>query len=266
MEDLPAVNEGLEECPPVMSPVPSFIKRVAAAGGMGDALFSEDSNTGDHPCRDPRRALTGLSGGATGSGAGGSEGSRAEADPAQPVSSGLGILGEVEARSLVEGLASLEYRHGDEHDTFFDPATRRVIKLTVPGGFGAKGGLEEYLQRMAWVNELFHDDWLFEGWVQFPNEALPRMVTSQPWYRVKPARPSPTLEEIDAYMWKANFLKAYDGAWIHRDREIMASDALPKNFVLDVAGFVQPIDVILLAPNESQWERLQHMVHNQPQA
>jgi hypothetical protein len=140
-----------------------------------------------------------------------------------------------------------------------------VIKLTLPGEFGAWGGLEEYLQRMAWVNELFDDDWLLEGWVQYPNEDLPRIVTSQPWYRVEASRPEPSLEEIDSYMWRVGFLKAYDGAWIHHTREIVASDALPKNFVLDVAGFVQPVDVILLAPTDDQWERLQNMARNQPQ-
>ncbi len=140
-----------------------------------------------------------------------------------------------------------------------------MIKLTLPGEFGAWGGLEEYLQRMAWVNELFDDEWLIEGWVRYPNEELPRLVTSQPWYRVQAAKPEPTFEEIDAYMWQAGFLKAYEGAWIHRDREIVASDAVPKNFVVDVAGYVQPIDVILLAPRDEQWERLQNMARSLPQ-
>jgi hypothetical protein len=88
---------------------------------------------------------------------------------------------------------------------------------------------------------------------------------AQPWYRVEAARPEPSMEEIDAYMWRAGFLKAYEGAWIHGEREIVASDALSKNFVLDVAGFVQPIDVILLAPKDDQWERLQNMARNQTQ-
>lgn len=259
-------NEPEPEAAAIVSQVPSFIKRVASSHEQQENQPDEQGNTGQGPCRNPLGALARLSRSALGSGLGGRESTRTQADSTQSISSGLGILGEIEVAPLLEGIASLEYRHGDEHDAFFDPASRRVIKLTVPGGFGARGGLEEYLQRMAWANEFFQDDWLFEGWVKFPNEALPRMVTSQPWYRVKPVKPSPTPEEIDAYMWQAGFLKAYDGAWIHREREIMASDALPKNFVLDVAGYVQPIDVILLAPSDSQWERLQNMVHNQPQA
>lgn len=92
--------------------------------------------------------------------------------------------------------------------------------------------MEEYLQRLAWSNEFFADDWLVEGWLRYPNEPAPRLVSSQPWYRVNPVRPEPTLAEIDAYMWRTGFLKAYDGAWVHAQLEIVVSDALPKNFVL----------------------------------
>ena len=140
-----------------------------------------------------------------------------------------------------------------------------MIKLTQPGEFGAWGGLEEYLQRLAWSNEFFDDDWLVEGWLRYPNEPAPRLVTSQPWYRVNPARPEPTLDEIDAYLWRMGWLKAYDGAWIHRDRQIAISDALPKNFVLDVAGYIQPIDLIILQPDDDQWDRLQNMTRSLPQ-
>ncbi len=89
-----------------------------------------------------------------------------------------------------------------------------------------------------------------------------RLVTSQPWYRVNPERPEPTLAEIDSYMWQMGWVKAYDGAWIHRDREIAISDALPKNFVLDVADHVQPIDLIILQPNAEQWQRLHDLAQS----
>ncbi len=140
-----------------------------------------------------------------------------------------------------------------------------MIKITQPGEFGAEGGLPEYLQRLAWSNEFFDDDWLVEGWLRYPNEPAARIVTSQPWYRVRPERPEPTLPEIDAYMWQQGWLKAYEGAWIHASREIVISDAMPKNFVLDVAGYVQPIDLIILKPSGEQWARLQDMARNLPQ-
>lgn len=119
---------------------------------------------------------------------------------------------------------------------------------------------------MVWANEFFGDDILFEGWLQYPNEASPRLITSQPWYRVSPERPEPTLAEIDTYMWRMGFLKAYDGAWVHADLEVVVSDALPKNYVLAAGGYVHAIDVILVTPTDTQWDRLQNMVRNLPQA
>lgn len=67
-------------------------------------------------------------------------------------------------------------------------------------------------------------------------------------------------------MWAKGFLKCYEGAWLHAQREIVASDAVPKNFVLAVGGFTHAIDVILLEPTASQLERLENMARNQAQA
>jgi hypothetical protein len=260
-----AGNESFSPSTVIASPVPDFVKQVAHSGALRDDRADVETIASDHPNRHPRGALARLRRGAAGQGHRGSEGPWAEADTSESLASSLGALAQLDAPIFVAGTAGLEHRNGAEHDAFFDPASGRVIKLTLPGEFGAWGGLDEYLQRMAWVNELFDDDWLFEGWVRYPNEDRPRLVTSQPWYRVRPEHPEPDMDEIDAYMWRAGFLKAYDGAWIHRDREIVASDAVPKNFVLDVADFVQPIDVILLAPDDEQWERLQNMARSLPQ-
>lgn len=52
-------------------------------------------------------------------------------------------------------------------------------------------------------------------------------------------------------MWQVGSLKAYDDAWIHARREFVVSDALPKNFVLDVADHVHPIDLIIIAPDDT---------------
>ena len=202
---------------------------------------------------------------AAGTGSSGSEGTWTSAVTGTTGSSCLEIFPEIDAACFIAGVFHLEHRHGAEHDARFDPATCRVIKLTQPGEFGAGGGLAEYLQRLAWTNEFFDDDWLVEGWLHYPNESAPRLITSQPWYRVKPERPEPTLAEIDSYLWQQGWLKAYDGAWIHASREIVISDALPKNFVLDVAGHIQPIDLIILKPRDEQWERLQNMARNLPQ-
>jgi len=247
------------------SPVPAFIKAVAKPPLGGQTPSYEHHDTSQSQDRDPGRALGRLRRRAAGAGLGGRAGAWSAADEGAAGNSGLEIFTELEIESFITGVLNLAHRNGAEHDVRFDPATGRVIKVTQPGEFGAWGGLEEYLQRLAWTNEFFADDWLVEGWLHYPNEPAPRLVTSQPWYRVNPVRPEPTLAEIDSYMSQMGWLKAYDGAWIHREREIVISDALPKNFVLDVAGHVHPIDLIILAPDDEQWDRLQNMVRNLPQ-
>jgi hypothetical protein len=238
------------------------MKPVAKAEPSDQTIPHEHQHTPNDQDRDPRRALGRVRECAAGAGNRRSESAWAAADEGAAGSRGLEALPKREAESFIQSIVSLEHRNGAEHDVRFDPATRRVIKLTQPGEFGAWGGLEEYLQRLAWANEFFGDDIQVEGWVHYANEAAPRVVTTQPWYRVNPDRPEPTLDEIDLYMACMGWLKAYDGAWIHREREIVISDALPKNFVLDVGGYIQPIDLIILAPDGEQWARLQNMARS----
>jgi hypothetical protein len=263
----PLSHEAAEATTASLSIPPDFIaiKGIAISSNPNDIPHHETLRLTQNQNREPSRALGCLRRRAAGSGVGGSAGTWSATDPSGPGNSGLAIFAELEIERFIAGVINLEHRNGAEHDVRFDPATGRVIKLTQPGEFGAWGGLVEYLQRLAWCNELFADDWLVEGWLQYPNESGPRLVTSQPWYRVNPACPEPSLQEIDAYMWQVGFLKAYEGAWIHKRREIVASDALPKNFVLDVAGYVHPIDLILLEPDANQWERLHNMAANQEQ-
>lgn len=262
-ESAPLITRALP--PRNESPVAAFIKPVALAGAVSDTRHHEQAGANIHPYRDPLRAIGRIRSGAAGASHRGSAGARAAADAAQSVESGLGVFPEIRADLFTEGTVNLEHRNGAEHNALFDPATSRVIKLTQPGEFGAWRGLEEYVERLAWSNEFFDDDILIEGWLLYPNESAPRLITSQPWYRVNPQCPEPSMAQIDAYMWQLGFLKAYDGAWIHSEREILVSDALPKNFVLDVVGYVQAIDVIVLAPDDDQWDRLSIMARNLPQ-
>ena len=244
--------------------MPACIKAIAQTRAV-EQIRSHEQHAAEHQDRDPGRALGRLRRSAAGSSPGGSAGAWASALAGATGSGGLEIFPELDAKHFIKGVFDLEHRNGAEHDARFDPASGRVIKLTQPGEFGAWGGLAEYLQRLAWTNEFFDDDWLVEGWLRYPNESAARLVTSQPWYRVRPERPEPTLAEIDAYMWQKGWLKAYDGAWIHASREIAISDALPKNFVLDVAGYVQPIDLIILKPDDEQWKLLSDMARDLPQ-
>ncbi|HSI64579.1 MAG TPA: hypothetical protein VLE43_15730, partial [Candidatus Saccharimonadia bacterium] len=50
-----------------------------------------------------------------------------------------------------------------------------------------------------------------------------------------------------------------------KTRDLAVSDAVPKNFIRTRAGVTHAIDVIALEPNGSRFERLQNMVHGQPQ-
>lgn len=244
---------------------PDFIQLVARDRNLGESPGHETGTAGDQD-RDPRRALSRVRERAAG------QSPRRRAFPWTRANKGTagdrghGVLAEIEVQPFIEGIYELEHRNGAEHDVRFDPGSDRVIRLTQPSEFGASENIEAYLQRFAWCNELFDDDILIEGWLQYPNEEGSRIVTSQPWYRVDPQCPEPSLDEIDAYMWAKGFLKCYEGAWLHSEREIVASDAVSKNFVLDVAGFTHAIDVILLEPSSSQLERLENMARNQPQA
>ena len=144
-----------------LTAVPDFIRMVAKEVSVSQAPAHE-AGTAIHPYRDPRRALERISSRAAGTGVGRGARTRAAADAAESIAGGLATLPELDAQRFTLGTAGLEHRNGAEHHVFFDPATRRVIKLTMPGEFGAWGGLEEYLQRMAWVNEFFDDDVLIQ--------------------------------------------------------------------------------------------------------
>ena len=259
----PARSEGTANSLPVpTAPIPEFIKPVASDSATPHNTPHEHHTPRYRENRDPGRALGRLRSRAAGTSHRGSARSRTAADEGTPGDSGREVFPELEAELFANGVLQLEHRNGAEHDARFDPVTSRVIKTTQPGEYGAWGGLEEYVQRLAWANEFFDDNWLIEGWLRYPNEAAPRLVTSQPWYRVNPANPEPTLEQIDAYMWQMGWLKAYEGAWIHPVRQIVVSDALSKNFVLDVAGYVMPIDLIILKPDQEQWQRLHAMARS----
>jgi hypothetical protein len=93
---------------------------------------------------------------------------------------------QIPAKDRLKGQEHTVYRHRD-------PRGDTAIKLTNAGEFGARGSLGGYLEQMARQNEIFGDDIAIEGWIQFPGESGPRLVTSQRWQRGRPS----TLEEID---------------------------------------------------------------------
>lgn len=226
---------------------------------------AERGSMADSEDRDPGRALARLRQSAARQRPAGSGQTTRPADGTGSNPTGYS-LSTLDAEVLETGIASLKRLKGAEHDVRFDPVSNRVIKLTNPGEFGAEElGLEGYLQRLVWANQLFGDDIKIEGMVTLAGESAPRVVTSQPWYRADETTPHPTQAQIDVYMRSKGFLKAYDGAYLHETRDIVASDAIPKNFILDQEGHVHPVDVVMLEPGAAQHERLQNMVNNTPQ-
>jgi hypothetical protein len=178
----------------------------------------------------------------------------------------LPILDTAALAVLLRGRPRL---HGGEHEVWFCDEVNLAVKLTNAGEFGAeKLGLPGYARRLAWANELFEDDIRLLGRVLLPGENGERVVTTQPWYRadgLATEGPHPTQKDIDLYMRHQGFLKAYDGAYLHEARDIVASDALPKNFILDAAGHVHAVDIVLVEPSSRQSERLMTMVASQIQ-
>ncbi len=84
---------------------------------------------------------------------------------------------------------------------FFDAQTQRVVKLTKPGLYGARGSLQEYLRQADYANRKFHDDLMIEGWGWMPGEEAARLVVSQTWYAGRLS----TEQEITAYMEMLGF-------------------------------------------------------------
>ncbi|WP_075086995.1 hypothetical protein [Verrucomicrobium spinosum] len=116
--------------------------------------------------------------------------------------------------------------HGQEHEVFFDAQTQRVVKLTKPGLYGARGCLSDYLKQMEYGNRRFQDDVMIEGWALMPGEHAPRLVATQSWCAGRLS----TAREIAAYMTCLGFAEIFEGAWWHTGEEVKVTDALPKNF------------------------------------
>jgi hypothetical protein len=82
-----------------------------------------------------------------------------------------------------------------------------------------------------------------------------------------PDRPTPTNAEIDAFMKARGFEKAYDGVWLHRAKDMIATDALPKNFIRDADGDIHAIDLQFREPSDRETsgfnrDRIEAMIRN----
>ncbi len=184
-------------------------------------------------------------------------------------SDGGGPVGQDQARRLAHwfrarglcvpksALAGCFVGSGAEHETYFDTAGSLAVKLTHDGRFGhclrEDGGIAtpfDYLQRLAWHNELFGDDVLLHGLLE--NSAGLRLVTSQPWIVSHPDKLSPSQTEIDAFLSEFGFQRssAYPDGYIYYNAEadLVIGDAQPANLLLDGDGVIRPIDLVIARP------------------
>jgi hypothetical protein len=187
--------------------------------------------------------------------------SREGAQPAPPRL--IADLPGYDGAKFAKDTEKLTWLHGEEHDVYLDPATGLAIKLTQPGATGKGTSWSEYLHRLALSNELLGDAVEVAGRIRFPGEKGDRVITFQPLRMPHPDRPTPTNAEIDAFMKQRGFEKAYDGVWLHRGKDMIATDALPKNFIRDAHA----IDLQFREPSDRETsgfnrDRIEAMIRN----
>lgn len=146
--------------------------------------------------------------------------------------------------------AGLGQTRGSEHEVWLAEDSLRVIKATHAGEFGRKFGpdrfasLEEYLERIQLLNEVFSMGWQIEG--SCGEGGSLRIITSQPAYFGKP----PTLAEIRRFMQDRGFMfhrTRFGDAWFREEDGTLVSDAEPKNAVLTANG-IMPFDFLIARP------------------
>ena len=148
---------------------------------------------------------------------------------------------------------------GVEHEVFFDDATHRWLKLTMPGRAGKEMHAEEdmnqarprlvtgdalpssYLRRLALANRRLGDDYWLHGVIAHP--AGPRLVVSQrPVHGYRPSS-----EQIVDYFQSEEFRVINDKTFYHPLANLLISDAHDRN-VFTTDGGMALFDVCVQHP------------------
>lgn len=146
---------------------------------------------------------------------------------------------------------------GAEHVVFHDAKRGRATKVTYPNCYGHSAHAEgcgatplEYLRRLSWHNILFGDDIRIEG-VIYDEDQL-EVVTSQPWI-YSGNRPVPTQGQIDDYFAGVGFepvpLFPFAPLYYSEALRILVADAHDRNLLVDEAGNLVPIDLVIGVPS-----------------
>ncbi len=166
---------------------------------------------------------------------------------------------------------------GSEHVVELDAGASRVVKITIPNGFGltpkllqvkqahahlrakikeSRPSIEfvpatplEYLSRWHACNELFNDDVRLCDVILWPNQRVSLSI-SQPVY----AGSIPTNADIETYFSKAGWTRINNasghGIFYDYASEVMALDIEPRNCYISYDGELLPFDVILSEPDD----------------
>ena len=129
---------------------------------------------------------------------------------------------------------------GAEHEVLLDQENHRVIKLTTPPNFGARGEARTYLENLLAYDALLGFEWCFEGVLQEPDGLA--IITSQPFVAAEQA----TEEQIEAYFGGQGFIKQREHTYHRAIDGLTLADARPPNMLRDGKGNIFPIDIHIL--------------------
>ncbi len=134
--------------------------------------------------------------------------------------------------------SSSQIEGGSEHDVF-PVADGRILKMTLPPNFGARGDAATYLTNLLACDSLLGMDWRFEGVAQ-TSEGV-RIISSQAFIVGEEAEES----LIEAQLTMLGFEKKREHTWRRHD-DVTLADARPANILRDESGLLHFIDVHVL--------------------
>ena len=133
-----------------------------------------------------------------------------------------------------------ELEGGSEHEVLLDEKAGRVLKMTLPPNFGARGQALAYLENMLAYDSLLGFEWCFEGVLKEPDGLS--FITSQPFVVGAEAG----VEQIEAYLSGQGFIRKREHTFLRALDGITIADARPANMLRDAQGNIFPIDIHIL--------------------
>ncbi len=151
------------------------------------------------------------------------------------------LMSEAQLHRLISSKDELE--GGNEHDVYLDGPSGRVLKLTQPPNYGARGELKAYLENVLASHHLLGIDWHLEAVVETGNGL--RLLTSQTFVEGEGA----DVGQIRAFMDALGFSEVREHTY-QRPDGVMIADAKPANVLCDAKGQLYPFDVHVFGVRE----------------